>query len=206
MSSKKIECCTGYHLNCVYTFHFDIFPLSHSNCRFQWPRRLRRRSAAARLLRSWVRIPPGAWMCVSCDCCLLLGRGLCDELITRPEESYRVWCVVVCDLETSWMRRPWPALGRSATDRNRISFQLVAFQKHSLKNCACISCLCVPAKMFGQQECVKHAALQLCVWEDRKHSPCNYACEIHLSYIYSSYRAVNPLRFGYRNQYVHINP
>ena len=27
--------------------------------------------------------------------------GLCDELITRSEESYRLWCVVVCDLETS---------------------------------------------------------------------------------------------------------
>jgi hypothetical protein len=26
-------------------------------------------------------------------------RGLCDELITRPEESYRLRCVVVCDLE-----------------------------------------------------------------------------------------------------------
>ena len=32
---------------------------------------------------------------------MLSGRGLCDELITRPEESYRLWCVVVCDLETS---------------------------------------------------------------------------------------------------------
>ena len=30
---------------------------------------------------------------------MLSGRGLCDELITRPEESYRLWCVVVCDLE-----------------------------------------------------------------------------------------------------------
>jgi len=30
---------------------------------------------------------------------VFLGRGLCDELITRPEESYRLWCVVVCDLE-----------------------------------------------------------------------------------------------------------
>jgi len=29
----------------------------------------------------------------------LSGRGLRDELITRPEESYRLWCVVVCDLE-----------------------------------------------------------------------------------------------------------
>ena len=30
---------------------------------------------------------------------MLSGRGLCDELITRPEESYRLWCVVVCDLK-----------------------------------------------------------------------------------------------------------
>ena len=27
---------------------------------------------------------------------MLSGRGLCDELITPPEESYRLWCVVVC--------------------------------------------------------------------------------------------------------------
>ena len=74
----------------------------------QCPRGLRRRSAAARPLRLWVRIPPEAWMTVSCECCVLSGRGLCDELITRPEESYRMWCVVECDLGTSWMRRPWP--------------------------------------------------------------------------------------------------
>ena len=58
--------------------------------RSQWPRGLRRRSATARLLRSWVRIPPGAWMFVCCGCCVLSGRGLCDELIARPEESYRL--------------------------------------------------------------------------------------------------------------------
>ena len=39
-------------------------------------------------------------MDVCCECCVLSGRGLCDELITRSEESYRLWCVV-CDLETS---------------------------------------------------------------------------------------------------------
>ena len=71
------------------------------NCRSQWPRGLRRMSAAARLLRLQVRIPPGAWMSVCCECCVLSGRGLCDELITRTEESYRLWCVVVCDLEIS---------------------------------------------------------------------------------------------------------
>jgi len=37
----------------------------------------------------------------------LSGRGLCDELITRPEESYRLWCVVVYDLETSRIGAPY---------------------------------------------------------------------------------------------------
>ena len=51
------------------------------------------------MLKLRVRIPPGAWMFVCCECCVLSGRGLCDGLITRPEESYRLWCVVVCDLK-----------------------------------------------------------------------------------------------------------
>jgi len=39
-------------------------------------------------------------MSLCCECCVLTGRGLRDELITRPEESHRLWCVV-CDLKTS---------------------------------------------------------------------------------------------------------
>jgi hypothetical protein len=38
-------------------------------------------------------------MFVCCDCFVLLGRGLCDELINLPEESYRLWCAVEWDLE-----------------------------------------------------------------------------------------------------------
>ena len=38
---------------------------------------------------------------------MLSGRGLCDELITRPEESYRLCCLIVCDLETSRMGAPY---------------------------------------------------------------------------------------------------
>jgi len=59
--------------------------------------------------------PAGAWMSVCVECCVLSGRGLSDGLIPRPEKSYRLWCVAVCDLETSRTRRPWPALGRNAT-------------------------------------------------------------------------------------------
>jgi len=40
-------------------------------------------------------------MFVCCECCVLSGRGLCDELITRREESYRLCWVFVCDLENS---------------------------------------------------------------------------------------------------------
>jgi len=59
-------------------------------------------------------------MFVYCEYCVLPGRGLGDELITRLEESYRLWCVVMCNLETWRMRRPWPALGRSATGKKCI--------------------------------------------------------------------------------------
>jgi hypothetical protein len=79
--------------------------------RSQWPCGLRRRSSAARLLRSCVRLPPGAWMFVCCECCVLSRRGFCDGLITRPEESYRRWRVVVCDQENSKKRRLKPATG-----------------------------------------------------------------------------------------------
>jgi len=34
---------------------------------------------------------------VSCDCCVLSGRGLCVGLIINPERSYRVFmCVCMC--------------------------------------------------------------------------------------------------------------
>jgi len=47
---------------------------------------------------------------------VLSGRGLCDGLITRPGESYRMWRVVVCDQETSYGRRLKPARGLQNTN------------------------------------------------------------------------------------------
>jgi hypothetical protein len=56
------------------------------------------------------------------DACLLwmfcVVRRPCDELITRPEESYRVWCVIVRDLEISWMRRPLPTGAVAPEEKN----------------------------------------------------------------------------------------
>jgi len=59
-------------------------------CQSQWPRGLRHRSAAARLLRLWVQIPQGAWMSV----CLLN--------------------VLCCQVEVSAMS--WTLIQRSPTD------------------------------------------------------------------------------------------
>jgi hypothetical protein len=75
-------------------------------------------------------------MDVCCECCVLSGRGLCNELITRPEESYRLWYVVVCDLETTKIlvneeeaKAHWGAVAprekkiKSATTRNKSEHQ-----------------------------------------------------------------------------------
>jgi hypothetical protein len=49
---------------------------------------------------------PTGGMDICCECRVLSGRGLFDELITRPEESYGLWCGV-CDLETSRIGAPY---------------------------------------------------------------------------------------------------
>ena len=117
----------SYYVNsCVETF-----PIMLLNTYKLLPRGLRRRSRAARLLKLWVRIPPGTWMFVCCKCCVLSGRGLCDGLMTHPEESYRMWRVVVCDQETSKKRRLKPASGlweynhRVVTPRKLIKLQVL---------------------------------------------------------------------------------
>ena len=74
----------------------------HIYWRSQWPRGLRRRSTAARLLRSWVRIPPGTWMFVCCECCVLSGRAdhssrgglptvVCRCVWSRNHKNPREW-------------------------------------------------------------------------------------------------------------------
>ena len=52
--------------------------------------------------------PLAEWMDGCLECCVL-SRSLCNGLITRPEASYRVWCV--CDREAWTLRRPCPARG-----------------------------------------------------------------------------------------------
>lgn len=78
-------------------------PIS-SKHRTLWPYVLRHRSAAASLQVLRVRIPLTAWMFV--------GKSLCNELITYSAVSYSVGvCLILCNLETSTVRRPRADLG-----------------------------------------------------------------------------------------------
>ena len=112
--NRCCHACTSLHPHLIphfVTVHNILCSICYES-RSQWPSGLRRRSASACLLRLWVRIPLGHGCLSVVSVVCLSGRGLCDELITRPEESYRQWCVVVCDRENLVkMRRPWPALG-----------------------------------------------------------------------------------------------
>ena len=69
--------------------------------------------------------PVGAWMCL-CECCVLLGKCLCDGLITRPEESYRMRCIWV------WLRNlirgSLSPLGLSSHDNKYTDVTFVAQQ------------------------------------------------------------------------------
>jgi hypothetical protein len=91
--------------------------IQKKNCtlsRSPLPRRLRR-SLLLSLADTVGSNPAGEWTFACCECYVLSGTGLYDEMITRLEESYRLWCVVECDQEISRMRKPWSALCRSAT-------------------------------------------------------------------------------------------
>jgi hypothetical protein len=96
-------------LNKTDEVHYNYY----SYCsRSQWPRGLRRWSAAARLLGLLVRIPPGAWMSVvSVAYWQVEFSATSWSLVQRsPTECG----VCECDREASTMRRPWPTGGCQA--------------------------------------------------------------------------------------------
>jgi hypothetical protein len=55
-----------------------------------------------------VRIPPKAWMSVSCECCVLLGRGLCVGLIYSSRAARRSVVYVSEIKKSQYGRGPGP--------------------------------------------------------------------------------------------------
>ena len=72
-------CLFVFSNSCVFLY-LDFIKASYNHTsRSQWLRGLRCRSATARLLRLWVRIPPEAWTFVRCECCVLSGLRRADH-------------------------------------------------------------------------------------------------------------------------------
>jgi hypothetical protein len=92
--------------NSIIKYTTSIFSVAISlNCRVQWPRGLRRGSAAAHLLRFWFRISPEARSLVSVVCCHIEVSASGWSLVQRSPTACDV---SVCDRKASKMRRPWP--------------------------------------------------------------------------------------------------
>jgi hypothetical protein len=89
----------------------SVLLLLKQHSRSHWPRGLRCRSVAARLLGLRVRIPSGTWTSVCCECCMLSGRGVCVRLISPRGVLPSVVCVTECHHESSIMRRLWSTGG-----------------------------------------------------------------------------------------------
>ena len=99
---KRTRFASHFHFTLEKGFvgrHWIFCLYSQNLCRSQWPRGLRRRSAAACLWDRGFESHRGMDLCLLWVLCVLSGRGLCNELITRSEESYWLWCVVVCRLD-----------------------------------------------------------------------------------------------------------
>ena len=64
-------CQPAVHLKSLPAEYFHLVLILIEDWRSQWPRGLGCRFAAACLLRLWVRIPPGTWMSVCCECWVL---------------------------------------------------------------------------------------------------------------------------------------
>ena len=112
-------------------------------CQSQWPSGLRRGFAVAVLLGLLLRMPPGPWMSVSFECWVLSvvrWRSLRRVDLSSREESCRLWRVTVCDLETSRMRRLWPAFGFWAREKEREKYSHMKLRQ-GLKKSLFLKCL-----------------------------------------------------------------
>jgi hypothetical protein len=131
-------------------------------CRSQWPRGLRSRSASALPLRVWVRIPPGGGhvllSVVSVVCCQVEGSATGWSLVQR---SHRLRCVVVCDLETSWMSRPWPTGGSYAENKQTNVNKSVP--NNSSSHCATVTAISYIYVLYFNSNVTKPYKIYICL-------------------------------------------
>ena len=111
--SLKQDGCTDIYF--IYRLFKKVLV---TECRSQWPCGLRRRSEAARLLKSWVRIPRGHW-------CLSVVSVVCCEVESVRRADHSSTGV----LPTVVRRCVW-----SRNLKNEEAMTRVGSQRHSKKN------------------------------------------------------------------------
>jgi hypothetical protein len=85
-------------------------------------------------------------MFVCCECCVLPGRGLCDELITHPEESYRLRWVVMCDLENLKNEEAMTRVGSQRHRGNKLRLHVFI--------CLHFTCVCIRHIADEEKVCI----------------------------------------------------
>jgi len=90
--TSAVTICQSSWLDCFMLDGVKSFPCLKTR-RSRWPRGLRRRSAVTRLMGLRVRVPLATWISVSCECCVLSVRGICDVPILRPGVLLDVACL-----------------------------------------------------------------------------------------------------------------
>ena len=92
--STPVFRCLRYWRICYFVITINVIKIAVG--RSQWPCGLRRRSTATRLLRLWVRIPPGAWMSVVSVVCQVEVSATSWSLVQkrRPTDCGASLCVI----------------------------------------------------------------------------------------------------------------
>ena len=116
MTSFLLYQQSSMYWKCFYNFTL----VYHTWSRSQWPSGLRRGSAAGRLLRLRVRIPPGAWTFVCCKCCQVKISATDWSLVQRsPTDCGVCHCVWSRNLENEEAKtRKWVV--KASSRRRRI--------------------------------------------------------------------------------------
>jgi len=98
--------------------------------RSRWPSRLRRRSTAARLLGSRVRIQLRAWTSFSCLCGVLCFASATGWSLVQGSLTVCVCvCLIVCDLQTAKWGRLGPIWAVASKKKKVASWLLVLVVK-----------------------------------------------------------------------------
>jgi hypothetical protein len=85
-----LENCETDGKSVLHKEYVDYLIYFRCTCRKPIPVAARSKCGSAAVCLLGLRLRIRGHGCLSCECCVLSGKGLCVGLITRPEEFYRL--------------------------------------------------------------------------------------------------------------------